>query len=312
MPPKELKQKLEKNAEFIQLPKEIQNHIFSLSLQGYSTTSLEEAIHIIKTLSRVNKELNATIHEQAFFLELLHVLAEKFKVDFSTVCNTFGTPRARQCIAQQQLFDLCFNPNPSKETLSDLLNDVLKKGAQLEFMCIYNKQEMTPLMLTCCIGNNKMVYSLLKAGANTNTQNNRGFSALMYCCCLPNSGRLASFSEQNKKSIEPSKNPIENEQIEEFIKASTELLLEDMRTQSDLQNDQGDTALMLAVRSGNIKNVKEIVEYSTVMLKNKHGQSAMDIAQEMNNQAIINILKKKLAQENSSQQKKSKLKKFFK
>ena len=274
------RQKLEENYEFNQLPEDIKKQIFLLVFQGYSATTLEEAINTIKALSIVNKELNTTINEPTFLLQLLEGLAKKFNTDFLTVCNKLGTPQAKQYALQRRLFDLCFHPSPSKPTL-DALSE---QGADLEFMYIYNDQEMTPLMISCCIGNSLMTKHLLDAGVNINPQNNMGFSALMYCC-VPSCNQLSSFSDQRRR-----------------FTPSMKLLLKDMSTDVNLQNRDGDTALMLAAKRNDFPTVEKLLVYPTINIRlvNNQNQSALDIAREIDNPYIIKSLEDKLAQEGSS------------
>jgi ankyrin repeat protein len=278
--PEKFRQKLEENYEFHQLPEDIKKQIFLLTFQGYSATTLVEAINTIKALSLVNKQLNATINEPTFLLQLLENLAKKFNTDFLTVCNKFGTPQAKQYALQRRLFDLCFHHSPSKATLDALTI----QGADLEFMYIYNDEEMTPLMISCCIGNNLMTKHLLEAGALINRQNTMGFSALMYCC-VPSCSPLTSFSDQRKKFPHP-----------------IQLLLKDTSTDANLQNRDGDTALILAVKRGELPVVERLLAYPgiNIRLVNNQNQSALDIAREKGNPFIIEYLERKLAQESSS------------
>ncbi|MEI0608195.1 ankyrin repeat domain-containing protein [Brachyspira pulli] len=59
----------------------------------------------------------------------------------------------------------------------------------------------------------------------------------------------------------------------------------------DAQDNDGNTALSIAVLSGNSSTVKLLLDYSADhSIKNKYGQTAMDIAKKEKNYEIIGIL----------------------
>ena len=153
----------------------------------------------------------------------------------------------------------------AKEGKTEAVEALLKKGASSELADTHDKY--TALHLAAMNGHNNAVVKLIKFGAVINATDNRGIAAI----------HMAALCDRP-------------EVVVTLIKSGVNV---------DSQNGKyGDTALHMSVKKGNIEAIRALMnEGASVDIKNKKGETAIDIANRIENEsyrdAVINLLSAK-------------------
>lgn len=143
----------------------------------------------------------------------------------------------------------------------DLMEIMLTKGAQIDGQGEFNQ---TALMNAVDNGHNEVVENLLSRGANVNSADQDGRSMLM---------RIASKTYPNSKVL-----------VNKLLTAGADI---------NLQDNDGWSALMYAARDGNGECMHLLLaNKADTKLKNKTGQTALDIAKSRNRVDVIAQLTK--------------------
>jgi len=142
---------------FTSLPQETQKNIINL------LPNLESAGRTINALAQVNKELNQSINNAEFSLQLIKSLSYKFNIDNETVCECFLQTKEAQRLRSLQLSLRNFCTLPAT-TLKNFI-DVRLQGTDLNFTYKFG---MT-LLLFCIQYDDLLILEyLLQRGADPN------------------------------------------------------------------------------------------------------------------------------------------------
>ena len=139
----------------------------------------------------------------------------------------------------------------------------------------------------------EIVKILIDAGANINMQDNNGNTILMNVSARGQSDILELLLEHGANiNI---KDKYGRTAFTYAVSAGNDniikILLKNGYNINTQNNNDGNTALSIAVLSGNSSTVKLLLDYSADhSIKNKYGQTAMDIAKKEKNYEIIGIL----------------------
>lgn len=222
---------------FTNLPKDIQHYIINLLILYNTTKSMKEAAFIINSLAQVNKELNATINDDKFCLQLIKYLAKKFNVSDQEVATSLQTQEAKQRMQlQNDLYQLCTSFSP--EELPHSLSLLIELGVDLEFTYqIFGGGILTPLHIACTV-NNGILKQLCTANNenknklfNINRRNEQGETALFICIkdnlidnikILLDAGAHPEIPDYNGKTPLQMAEEIGNEEVIELIKNAIE------------------------------------------------------------------------------------------
>ena len=180
-PKQELDPKLESHVEqepvepfpFTDLPKDMQNQIIYF-LGSYTTaTTLKEAAFTINSLAQVNNELNAFINDPKFCLQVIKHLAHKFNCSDEEAAEALKTKEAKRRLMLQRALKNClmYSDNPKDMPIGDI-------DFNFTYFDVKEKQ-LTPLMIALKY-NYSMIQPLLLQGADINTANSDGITALMF------------------------------------------------------------------------------------------------------------------------------------
>ena len=166
---------------------------------------------------------------------------------------------------ENQLLDAI--ENNREDTVRILINQNINVNSK-------NKSNATTLMFASYIGNEKIVDMLLGAGAKIDEQDVHGITALIVASAF---GHLLTV----KKLIAKGAN-LNNTMVTEFT--------------IDKQTfPKGSTALMLAINENHTDIAIELIKAGAdVSIKDGNNKTALDIAKSKKNQAIIDLLEKKL------------------
>ena len=263
--------------EFITLPPEMQDRIIQLLSLNTTASTFKEAAFTINSLAQVNHELNELINDPQCCLKLIKSLAKKFNCSHEKVCQTLQTKEAKRLWEVQSiLYDLLvttfdesgFFPLPKPLHIKGFNIELLcNLGADLEFIYDGPIEEVTPLMLASI---NEVesynISSLLAKGANINTTNKNGKTALMLAA------QSRNFDAINR-------------------------LCKSITLDINKQDHQGNTALMLSLTQSpyanniNYMTVRRLLEAdANPIIGNFNGLTPLAAAQETNNQEIINLI----------------------
>jgi Ankyrin repeats (3 copies)/Ankyrin repeat len=167
------------------------------------------------------------------------------------------------------LLHIGFDPNAQ---IAGLSTDSITELVLPSYLAISkgdDARDVTPLMIATVAGDHEMVNLLLRAGANPNTQNDQGRTALMYAANL---GNLLGTA---RTSI-----------VIELLAAGA--------NPNAVSTDEGATALMFAAKRGNPEVVKILLEHgANPMTVNLKGSSALSIAKAMGHTKIVEILQER-------------------
>ena len=169
-------------------PSDIQNIIFDFATNNTLAKKPKDATLTVYALSLTNKKFYELINNQEFSDKLIHNFAHKFSCSHETIALYLNTTQAnnRQALQHELKTLCCFKYRPFNKENSKIitLNELIKKGADLEFTYNYGPSPKTPLMISLDY-NNDMFPLLLKKGANINVCNSHALSALKLFTTYP-------------------------------------------------------------------------------------------------------------------------------
>lgn len=180
--------------------------------------------------------------------------------------------------------------------ISNLQNDrilpivklLIKRGANIN--CQRNYDGFTPLILASQYGLVKIVKLLLNMGADINHRDAKGNSTLMIVIgdnmpddiyyCNPT---CYEYIERSKEYIQRSKNTIAN-------------VLLDNNANINLQNELGETALMVVLRLGKLNIAKLLLSNNNIIINNqtKIGDTALIYALKFKYTEIVKLILDKI------------------
>ena len=182
-----------------------------------------------------------------------------------------NSPRVRQLLQQGTHPDICDSHGETALTWAahlghtDVVKDLLAAGANREARGSILKG--TPLLLAAC-GGHRGIVALLAVFAKLNVHDSRGASALMLAI------------EQPDGIVKPQRRILGI--LGTLINAGIDL---------DLQDYEGNTALMWAIRWRNLDALRLLLSSgANPYLKNDAGQTALQIADESGDKDIVQIL----------------------
>jgi hypothetical protein len=240
---------------FTNLLPEIQTTIITILLEGRNAKTLAEAAKSISSLAQVNHDLNELINNPAFCLQIIKSLSKRFNYSNFDVCAVLQIKQAKmQCDIQQQLFDLCIEPQPNEQLFTILLFN----GADRSFTYMHKGTIVTPLMFAC-LNNSQMVRYLIASGVDVNQSNSNGLTALMLTAQTRNTFAMGQ-------------------------------LIEDKNIDINQQDNFGDTALIFAINNKNLRFIKALLaKGANPNLPN--ADAAMQAAQDTHDPEFINTFK---------------------
>ncbi len=187
--------------------------------------------------------------------------------------------------SNQQIIDAVCSKNIK------LLKNLINSGANVEAK---NKDKYTALMCAANLGYTEIVKELINSGANINekedTINYENVTALF---CAINSGQIETAKELINSG--PNINAIEDNDRNPLIvavrKEYLEIIKELIKSNTNIQNNDKDTALIAAVMVSHLDIVKELIKIgANPNTKNRHQRTALDIAKIYQNTEIVNFL----------------------
>jgi len=151
----------------------------------------------------------------------------------------------------------------------------------------------TPLLSALDQGNHEIVNFLIDRGAKLNVKNTQGLSSTAMAAFF---GDLEIYKKISKASGE--KNPILYGKKNALMNAAlsghqklAQFILDDEETNPNLQDDQGQTSLYLAVLAGHPSIVKLLMSKNAdPTIKNLEGISPIDLAQKEEDQESLSFL----------------------
>jgi hypothetical protein len=155
---------------FSELPIEAKAVLISVLSEGYDNVG--DAVKAIQAMSRTNKELNKLVNEQygklseydlKRFIELVHILADKFDESTLTVAGKFKTPISEQ---YKDLFLKSLRASCFGTFKIDTLTLLIEKGLDVNGTFNYDPNRRSLLIRAVDLGKPEMVKLFLEAGAD--------------------------------------------------------------------------------------------------------------------------------------------------
>ena len=276
------------NFDFKELPPEMQYTFIQLLSSDIAATSLKEAADTITSLSLADKELNELINEPQFCLRLIKNLAYKFNLADDEVIEAFHIPEAqRRLEVQNKFYTICY------ELFQGKIIDFNTEGIDVDFT--YEAWDgYTALMMAAIKNNCPMIQLLLKNGANINKADYIGNPALMIAInskqpeaieCLLSNPKIA-INQQNQDGWTALMLAVYQDNC-----ALIQLLL-NKGADSNKTNYEGDTALIIAVNRKNTDTVKCLLKSPGIAIdtENQNEWTALTLAAANNDVSIIKLL----------------------
>ncbi|MBK8704946.1 MAG: ankyrin repeat domain-containing protein [Saprospiraceae bacterium] len=198
-------------------------------------------------------------------------------------CSSFKPPPGEYVIDKQGW--------DNYHSYMQVLKYLISKGAQIN---IGDKNGSPPLLLLLSnTVDNDALYLFVKANANMAVTDNQGRNALHFLtaytngfCFIETFFTAANPNQKNLEGFTPYMLAVQAE-YECYHQ------LHELKPDLDLQNNDGMTALMLAVQAGRYYDCERLLSSkANCGLKNKKGETAMALAIISGNRGIIELLKK--------------------
>ena len=201
------------------------------------------------------------------------------------------------------LLDIGFDPNArvgseSKDSVMDLLVPGYLERAKGD-----GWRDLTPLMIATMAGDRPMVRMLLRAGANPNTQNDQGRTALMYA-----SGVMTLLGERFADIAADLLNAGADPDVRSSGDSGTNalmfaahhgradivriLLARGVNPDAAASDHPGATALMYAANNGHAEVVRMLLDRgASPALADRQGRTALSLAESKGHSEVVQILK---------------------
>lgn len=190
-----------------------------------------------------------------------------------------STPRRRH------LIESVINKHAQEEVLLPMLEALLEAGADPN-QAISSGDGATALMQAICKNRHKMVRTLLEAGANVHATGAMGMSVLHMACVGTISGNIDLFEMlvQHCADLRVQPDHLHRTPLM-FLGNCPQLslwMLQRVPEQINCQDVNGDTALMYAIRCGNLESTQMLLAHGAdFKARNKAGQDAVAYANEL-------------------------------
>lgn len=163
--------------------------------------------------------------------------------------------------------------------------------------CLTNKEGMTPLMLAARKGHRACVDILVEGPAKSlNVRNpHTGRTALSYAIEHNQAHIVSILVEAGAKDLKQNAHGhnLLHLAAQQHNGAMLETLLPKMHKQVNQKDKKGETPLFHAIRSGKLRHVIEILKFNPdLTVRNKAGQSLLDIANEQSNLDLYEVVYK--------------------
>jgi len=179
----------------------------------------------------------------------------------------------------------------AKNVNMELYNKLLERGISVET----RSKTGGTLLMYAVHGNDKaMIQTVLAASDHIDAQSSNGWTALMIAAAkgFENGVRLlvAAGADANMPDVyqwSPLMRAIDNKHFD-----VAHYLLKQPAINVNVKNENGATALHLAVQSAEVAIVKRLLEVgASASIKDKNGSTAQMLAADLNNQEILDLLK---------------------
>jgi uncharacterized protein len=273
-------------APFFTHPKDVD---FEMSALGCAIDAMhwDLASHMLDLRARplfgaMHTDIALTLAKFAplYLIEKVH--AAGFSVVMDHQFNLLFAPPVEMHLPQMRskvAFWAAVNPDPA------VLPWVLNNGAD---PLVGNSLGMTPLIVAAAVGNTSLVEDLLLQGADASAEDCDGDTALSLALERGHQETvgvlrkyLADFSESSVKSLSLHQAAAQGSVTEVLNRL-------DAGESPNLTDPDGNTPLMLAVKSGSIATIRVLfASGASVRPRNKQGLSVWDIGVEMNDSRVL-------------------------
>ncbi|BFM48473.1 ankyrin repeat domain-containing protein [Marinomonas sp. THO17] len=205
-------------------------------------------------------------------------------INFTALAETNGSDQALSEIAKSLLIAGVRVPESyKKDIISQAIQNRRPQVARLlmaagETPSSPNRDDFTPLMDAVYTGHKSRVKTLLKEGADPNSVDTKGWTALLLCAHQDSNNRddqQASIAKLLLKygamidQVGPNKNSALNLAIDSGRDEIADLLI-DEHININSKNAEGETALIKAIQTNNIQHVEQLLSPETLISKDNY------------------------------------------